>query len=343
MSFEKLSELKIEDSNLVRTISVYHGDLANIPDEHAVDLLVTSAFPNGYYPSKSSLIGALETIGISLFQLSQDKEHDLRKQCHFWISKNLGKGVYLGNIKQIACFESGFAGPPPSLVGDLFRGLFPFLSLERNSIVAMPVLAAGDQGYPIHQMFDAMVDSASHWMSRGLGISELKIVVLDRDNAMYLASRLLKFKQPEPVLSNAVPKAYDVFLSYSSLDADAAKIARNCLAARQDISQIFDFKLSIDPGVSWQKEIDAAIVSARSILAITSPSYFASPECQEELQQARLRHKREGGGVLFPIYWRDDSKSNELWLQTINGTDCREANISKLKDSIPAIKFKPRD
>lgn len=330
MQFEKLSDLQIQDQNTVRTISIYHGDLTRIPDNQNVDLLVTSAFPNGYTPTKTSLIGALDAIGISMSALADDKLHDLREQCQFWISKELRPTGYKHNIKQIACFESGFRGPPSALVGNLFRGLFPFLDIEKNSVVAMPVLAAGDQGYPAEKMFDSMIESAIYWMSRGLGISELKIVVLKRDQAEAYANKLSTCTVPELGSRIAKKNRFDIFLSYSSNDEEAARLAKRCLQDRSANLRIFDYKFSIDPGSAWQKEIDTAIGSARSVLAITSPSYFASAECQEELQQARLRHKREGGGVLHPLFWREDNESSELWLHTINGYDCREADQQKL-------------
>ena len=99
-------------------------------------------------------------------------------------------------------------------------------------------------------------------------------------------------------------------------------------------SEFFDFRLAIDKGTSWQEEIDRAITSCRSIVALLSPTYFASPECREELMQARLRNKRAAHALLFPVYWRDWGKELDLWLQVVNYVDCREANYEALESTM---------
>lgn len=341
MAFEKLSNLSISDGSVIRTIAVYRGDLTAIPPDHAVDILVVSAFPNDYIPTRTSLIGALHRAGLSVAQLAADKEYDLRATSSFWLSRPISADRGRLNIGRIACFESGFIGPPTAVVGDLFRGLFPFVSGENDVDVAMPLLAAGNQRYPATVMFDAIINAASHWLARGLGIRELKIVILDRQLAGLLALRLKEATPPLPVQAGAARKAFDVFLSFANSDTDAAGAIKEALQKRRDIGPVFDYRFSIDKGVSWQTKIDEAITSCRSIIAVISPSYIGSPECQEELLQGRLRHKREGGSVLFPIYWRRWDGDLALWLQLINAADCREANAEKLATCVGGLGFKP--
>jgi hypothetical protein len=177
-------------------------------------------------------------------------------------------------------------------------------------------------------------------MARGLSIRELKIVIRDRQLAGSLASRLRQMIPPSPILAGMVRKAFDIFLSFSSSDVDAAETVKRALYRRSDVGPIFDFRFAIDKGVSWQTKIDEAITSCRAVVAVISPSYIVSPECQEELLQARLRHKREGGSVLFPVYWRRWEGDLALWLQLINAADCREADSAKLVALIGALGFK---
>ena len=338
--FELLESLPILDGSKEKRISVYHGNLAAIPPPHSLDLLVISAFPNGYHPSSKSLIGALGTIGLSIEQLSKHKLIDLRSVCNFWLSEKLSEKYPTSHIDQIACFESAWRGAPPELVGNLFRGLFPFLNSDKEAIVGMPLLAAGDQGYSAEKMFDAIINAASHWMSRGLSIKELKIVILEKRLAADMASRLASVDLGDILPLNKQKGSYDVFLSFSKNDQAAADITKQALLERNDVKAIFDYRLEIDKGVSWQSKIDEAILSSNAIVAITSPSYFASPECQEELSQARLRHKRDGGSRLFPINWKSTENDLALWLQTINMSDCREENSDKLKKEVRQLRFR---
>lgn len=99
-------------------------------------------------PTPSSLIGALSiNLGISVHNLSKDKEEDLRKQYFCWWSKPLPEQH---SFRRILCFEGGFGSngsSPPKVVGAVFRCLVPILSGKGNTkgAVIMPLLASGDQ------------------------------------------------------------------------------------------------------------------------------------------------------------------------------------------------------
>jgi hypothetical protein len=328
-----LDKIEISDGAVNRRIALYQGDLTAIPPEHRADILIVSANPDHYTPTATTLLGALDERGLSVGDLAARKLHDLRTTCAFWISPPLEGAWASLNIGQIACFEPRILGSPPVLVGDLFRGLFPFLDDRRNQTVAMPVLASGRQRWPPDVMLRSILDAASNWLARGLAISELKIVECREDRAAVLAAAMADFKTKSaaPSQPNASERAsFDVFLSFSNADAEAADAARTALLARSDAKAVFDYRLGIDKGKSWQEELDRAISSSRSIVAILSPDYFASPECREELMQARLRNKRADQTLLFPIYWRDWGKELDLWLQLVNYADCRECDSQSL-------------
>ena len=56
---ELLDEIVLQSATGPRTIELLLGDLAALPPEHAVGVLVVSAFPGNYLPTRFSLIGAL--------------------------------------------------------------------------------------------------------------------------------------------------------------------------------------------------------------------------------------------------------------------------------------------
>lgn len=111
-----------------------------------------------YSPTPSSLIGALAiNLGISVRNLSRDKEEDLRRQYFCWWSRPLPEEH---SFRRILCFEGGFGSrgsTPPKVVGAVFRCLVPILSGKdsKGGSVIMPLLASGDQ--------------VSHWINHQAG------------------------------------------------------------------------------------------------------------------------------------------------------------------------------
>ncbi|XP_027053931.1 uncharacterized protein LOC113681070 [Pocillopora damicornis] len=140
--------ISLTTSSGVSSIQLCIGDITKLSKEEQVDVLVVSAFPGDYSPTPSSLIGALSiNLGISVRNLSQDKEEDLRKQYFCWWSKPLHERH---SFRRILCFEGGFGSrgsSPPKVVGAVFRCLIPILSGKdsKGGSVIMPLLASGDQ------------------------------------------------------------------------------------------------------------------------------------------------------------------------------------------------------
>jgi hypothetical protein len=330
---QKRQSIMVSDGRIKHKISLYEGNITDLGPEDPVDLLVVSAFPNNYMPTEHSLIGALFRDGLSVDTLAKSKEIDLRTTSGFWLSREIGEEFNWRGARRLAVFESAYLGSPPEAVAALFRGLFPFLSDEREQTVAMPILASGDQGWPAFTMLEALLDASIEWMRRGLPISELMIFVRDQDRIDQLLSQMKQRAADSPVrgVSDAAP-TYDIFLSFSSKNANAADAFKQEFVSVSPHATVFDFRLSIDKGQSYQNEIDLAIESCKKVVPILSPAYIASPECQEELNIARLRNKRSGWKVLIPIYWQKVAPDLPLWLQTLNRCDC----IEERYDLLPA-------
>lgn len=331
----KIDSLSITDDNQIkRTISFWDGNPADIGPDDPVDLIIVSAFPNDYTPTARSIIGALHRKKLSVGDLAKDKAVDLRETTGFWLSRPLPTGVTPVRVDRILCFEPHFLGPHPAeVVGALFRGMFPFLPEGQEARIAMAVIATGAIGENNERMLRALVSAAAAWMKRGLPIRELRIMEQNPDRAKALEPVFAELKlSATPAGRDRNDGQYDLFLSFAGEDGEAVDLVRQALAAKGAQIQLFDYRHSIDPGKVWQDAIDLAMESCRKMVAFLTPSYFKSVECQEEINMARLRHKRQGQSFLFPLYVRslENDAVLPLWLQAVKYIDCREIDRTKL-------------
>jgi hypothetical protein len=175
------------------SIQLLRGSLAAIPAEHAVDLLVVSAFPESYTPNAGTLFASLYERGLDMRQVAEHKSEDERKRLGCWLSRPMPPDVVARfNFQRILCFEPSHPAFGESSqgeeiaanVGFVFRCLnnfvIPDLKNERNfniNKVAMPVLATGNQRVALDVMFPQLLEAAIFWLQEGLPIQELKIVV----------------------------------------------------------------------------------------------------------------------------------------------------------------------
>jgi hypothetical protein len=320
--------IEVQSGGVTRRIELLQGDLTAIPAEHAVDVLVVSAFPNDYVPTSTSLVGALLGKGVSVYDLAQNKAVDLRRAFSCWLSEEItpiDPGI---RFNRVLCFEPLVRGKPPEVVGDIFRALAPFLGgPESVSTVAMPIVAAGDQGYEISEMLPPLLDAATHWMAVGLPLENLKIVAYSDQAASeaqpMFAEQKLQFAGTQ---SDTQKYDYDVFVSYAHEDTVAAgKITRQL---RQGRLRTFVDTHSIDKGAAWQQKIFSALDSCVRMVAVYSPSYIKSKVCQEEFNIAWARARKLSENVIFPIYWA--SAQLPTYMDMLNYEDCREESDQKL-------------
>jgi len=349
---QMIDRLTVSDGSRTRSVSFWQGNPADIDPADPVDLIIVSAFRDNYVPTPISIIGALDRRGLSVATLARRKAIDLRQTTGFWLSEPLPPNASQVGVSRILCFEPEFLGDrPTAVVGTLFRGLFPFLpDTERESTVAMAVIATGRIGADPAEMLQALVTAATAWMTRGLPIRELRIMEQHPDRVETLARVFAALKEsmtnapPPASLARAAPAPtrFDVFLSFAKEDGRAADVVRDRLVVQRGI-RVFDYRTSVDPGKVWQDEIEAAMESCRKVVAFLSQAYLNSRECKEELSMARLRHKRENQSVLIPLYVRslDNDAELPLWLQTVTYVDCRTADEDKLAAAAARVDVMP--
>lgn len=328
-----LDSLSVRHADSVRHIELYHGDLTTMPEP--VDLLIVSAFPNYYGTDRGSLITALHERGLSVKALAAHKAADLRQDFGCWLSQPI-ETPHLP-FRRILCFEPLTRGAPPEVVGDLFRALIPILSDDPSiRTVATPVVASGNQGVPVADMLEPLLEAAVHWLAMGLNIERLKIVEFVERKAYELkgAFAVLKRRHSAPAVQMTPQYRYDLFISYASANRADVQPVVDYLHRKRPSLRIFFDQRELTLGAAWQQQIFEALDDCNKVVAFYSPAYLASKVCKEEFNIALFRH-RETQNTLLPIYLY--STNLPTYMHMIQFTDCREADPAKLRAAADAI------
>ena len=318
-----------------KRIELYQGDLTLLSATEAFDLLVISAFPNDYIPTPSSLIGALDRKGLSVESLAGTKEIDLRANFSCWLSKEFTPSNPGLRFRRILCFEPLVRGRPPELVGDIFRALTPILA-ERADIktIVLPIVAAGNQGYPVGEMLRPLLEAAVHWLETGLPLDCIKIVTR-LDVQAQEARRVFSTYKTEYVSSIPVSRTqgfdYDIFISYSRTNAhESEEMERALRYSRPDV-RIFVDRKEIDVGSAWQPEIFECLDRCRKVVTLLSPDYLHSKVCKEEFNIAWIRGRETDEDVIFPVYLY--TAALPTYMKYRNYFDCREGDTTKIAEA----------
>lgn len=327
---ELVDSIVVRHQGVDRHVELFVGDLTCIPDEEAVDLLIVSAFPDSYAPTRRSLIGALERAGVSVERLAADKEVDLRPFSSCWLSRRV-RTPHM-NFRRILCFEPGFRGRASEMVGDVFRSIVPFTTGEGAvSRIAMPILASGHQGEPQEAMLEALADAAAHWLSIGLAVDRIKIVMQPALDVPKLSAAFARVKRRRFEASLAVAPLgfrFDLFVSYCQKDKEAVDhLLAEVRRLRSDL-RIFVDRLELKPGAAWQQHIFDALDASRKVVCAFSPNYLESKVCKEEFNIALFRHRESNDGVLLPVYLY--SASLPTYMKLVHYEDVREGDPLKM-------------
>lgn len=330
----------IDVYNTPKQIQLLQGDLTDIPSHFAVHLLVISAFPDDYFPTPTSLIGALNRKGINVDSLARLKDRDLRENFSCWLSAKFSPPVSGVRFERILCFEPLNRGKPPEVVSDIFRALTPILAehAEINSI-AMPILASGDQGSSVSDMVSALLQASFQWMKKGLPLTYLRIVAHSNADAVEGSAVFEDFKlslknegQPE---DDIVSMEFDVFLSYAHENKKEMELLENALRQIDPSIRIFLDRKSIDIGAAWQPEIFESLDRCSKVVALFSPEYLKSKVCKEEYNIAWVRSRETDTNIIFPLYIY--SAELPTYMKYRSYLDCREGNQKKVTEASEQI------
>jgi len=106
--------------------------------------------------------------------------------------------------------------------------------------------------------------------------------------------------------SEAVPKAYDVFISHASEDKDAVVRGLALALAERNVAVWYDeFTLRI--GDNLRRKIDLGLTSSRFGVVVLSPSFFAKEWSQYELDGLVTREAAGEQQIILPL-WHEISR-----------------------------------
>ena len=325
-----LDSISVEHQGMTRQVLLYRGDLAAIPAEEAVDVLVVSAFPHDYTPTSTSLIGALAARGVSVEELAEDKEVDLRQFSACWLSRPVGQPD--AGFHRILCFEPRFRGRANEVVGDIFRSIIPFTTGQPPiRQIALPIVASGDQGEPAAVMLEALVDAAVHWLSIGLPLECIKIMrgtAGTRRSCGKPSGRGRSGPSPRRAGGTSRPPASMRSSATRTRTGSRSMIWYSSCAAVGLQLRVFQDRLELNAGAAWRQHIFEALEDCRKVVCVFSPPYLESKVCKEELHVAWMRHRDSPEPVLLPIYLH--SANLPYHLRLFQYLDAREGDPQQI-------------
>jgi hypothetical protein len=333
-----LDSLTIYDGTEPRTIELYHGDLTEMPAEHAVDALIVSAFPDSYAKYGRTLIGQLSQRGVVVRELAKDKFLDLRKDFSCWLSKQIVNPPDGIQFKRILCFEPKDRERVPEIIGDIFQSLIAVISGGEAQIhsVAMPLVATGNQKVPVVDLAEPLTEAATQWLALGLPIRTLKIVEKNELKAYEFKGAFGILKKRLAHLSARPRKfTHDLFISYAHENTSEVLTFVEELKRQKPDIQVFIDREDLNAGHAWQQAIYEALDDCEKVIAFYSPAYLASKVCKEEYNIALFRHRDSASGVLIPLYLY--SANLPTYMHLVQFIDCRENDGSKLTAACQTI------
>jgi|GEM_PF-1670728 len=160
-----------------KSIEIHHDDLTNL--SWHVNLLVISAFRNGYFPTPGTIMqGLLINRQVNVSELAFAPMIDLRKSLDTWVSHDLKKEwcnhlVCIEGLSQIGPNIEDLKCHLKNLTGTI--SLLSMKGIEVNS-VGMPLLGMGQQGMPIEVFLPNLLETCFEMLDKVKGLKNIYFV-----------------------------------------------------------------------------------------------------------------------------------------------------------------------
>ncbi|XP_048258837.1 uncharacterized protein LOC124119725 isoform X3 [Haliotis rufescens] len=330
MVLQKENSIQLKTALGTSEIQLLTGDITQLQQDEAVDIVLVSAFQGDYSEVSSfTLIGALSRrLNISVSELSRDKELDLRANFNCWVSKPLPHNV---PYRRLVCFERGRRagnGTTAQQISTMFRAMTPIFNNEETTVIT-PLLATGNQGQSKVAVLKAMVDGACHWIKAGLPLRCLKIVLYAAElnmrdiEAVKLFKQLKKVWEKQNLTQPEEDQSIDVFISHSNHDNHwADKIATQLTEIRPGL-KVYKQQLQFSADEVWQENVFHVMMQSVRIITILSPAYVESQECLEQFNIALCVDRLSAHHQIYPMYV-ETVACLPSYMQLVQYVECRE-------------------
>ena len=220
-----------------KSISVCVQDIAELRDP--IDIMTVSAFYRSYGPTPKTMMHALFTKGISVQQLSETPQIDLRHAGNIWLSQPVeGADIPIGRI---GCIEMspyrqdrGLWREHETQIIASIQSYFHMLHIAALSgikadVVGLPILGAGSQQIDTSLIIVPTLNECFRFLKTCESTKEIRILTNNQAQAFQFAQALEKSYavQKDAAEFRQVNASEDrsekcVFISYSSLDRNIA-------------------------------------------------------------------------------------------------------------------------
>ncbi len=196
----------------------------------------------------------------------------------------------------------------------------------------MPLLGTGEQGVSITAILPEILNTAGQFLAKGLPLETLKIVARSDDDIALAKPIFDDFvdyaRRPHSPYHGVVETfyEYDVFLSYSRRDSEAARKIFNRF--KEGSLRVFFDVESIPHGVGWQDALFGALQSSRATVPLWSRNYLASMMCKEEFNASKLIAQKRGEEFIYPVLLEDADLP--IYYQLVQHIDCRPGADDKI-------------
>ena len=219
-----------------KSIAVYAQDITAL--DEPIDVMAVSSFYRSYNPTRGTMLGALNTCGISTQKLSRSPEIDLREQCNIWLSRSIeGSGLPIGRIGciEMSPWQPGLGawrdheGEIISSIQAYFHMLhIASLSGIKIGTVGFPILGAGNQRIDPTFITIPTINECIRFLKTNEAVNRICVISYNHSQAFRFARTLedsysalqdSKLRIESAATSEEKPLA---FISYSSGDKNIA-------------------------------------------------------------------------------------------------------------------------